>query len=134
MIITHIRHNPCTHTEPELKHPNITSPTFTFTLTSSPHPNSNEEIGFISAHLLHKSSMKSPDSQGMWAECRVFDAAHAPEAKLHKVANYLSNECFYAEKEALIEEVAWVLYIEKVYVQHPRARLVSGGSQKPSHV
>lgn len=33
---------------------------------------------------------------------------------MHKVENYLGNECFHPAKQALLDQAKWVLYVEKV--------------------
>lgn len=120
VLHAHFERTPCQHEAgPDLEHPNITAVHITFNLTPDAQrhtsiatpPSASDSIGFIDANILHKRNMHS-----LWFECRIFDMAHASEAKLHKVENYLSNACFHAEKQALIDGADHILYIEKVYL------------------
>lgn len=119
---THLAQNTCKHDkDPDLQHPDITPLTFTIS-TSQPALliHDTEPIGFIEAQLLRKPpSAPQPtanQSNWMWLQCRAYDTAHSPEAKLHKVENYLSNECFHSDKQPLLDRAAWVLYVEKVFL------------------
>ena len=121
LFTVHTHRENCQHDDLDHQHPDIISFTFTFTFTtkSTPGPPENssagtpsipEDIGFITAHLIS-------NSNSMYTQAHAFDTAHAPEAKLHKVENYLSNECFYQEKQALLDRAEWVLYLEKAYLE-----------------
>lgn len=111
-LTTHLKLHPCIHTDPSEHHPNITSLTLTLHLrqdTAIDH-----RIGIIQADLLTTSSLNS--NFDFWTECRAFDRAHSPTAKLNKVENYLSNESFYEDKQVVIDRAGWVLYVEIVYL------------------
>lgn len=85
-------------------HPNITC--FTASLH---HPTpSTLSIGSLKGQLLHKSRMSDVKE-----ECFAYDATHAPEAKLHKVGNYLSNESFETEEDELVRTAEWVFVCGK---------------------
>lgn len=93
-------------------HPGITS--FLTTLTSS--SSCSQQIGHIKTHII-ECTPHSLDDDSMWTACQSYDAAHAPDAKLDKVENYLANESFPAEIEELIRSVEVVVFVEEVWLE-----------------
>lgn len=53
----------------------------------------------------------------MYDQCVAFDSAHAPESKVYKVWNFLSNECFDEDKQAHIDAAEAVLFVDQVYIK-----------------
>lgn len=78
--------------------------------------------GTIKVQLLKKAAMDATGLGAMWHECQAYDAAHAPDAKLDKVENYLSNECFPVDKQAYIDSADSILFVEEAYVAPPYRR------------
>lgn len=109
-LTTHLQTHTCTHDDPSDQHPDITSLTLHLHLP----PNlSDTRIGILQSHLL----TTNPSNPDLWTSCRALDRAHAPTAKLHKIENYLSNECFLPNQQALLDRAAWVLYVDAVYLR-----------------
>lgn len=98
-------HHPCTHTSPSLAHPTITSLTATLHHAASSNP-----IGTITAHLITLNN----NDDNLYTATQAYDHAHPPGAKLHKVWNFLANESFWPERQKVLDEAGWVLYLERV--------------------
>lgn len=87
-----------------------------FCYTATIHLPEQLTIGSIKGQLLRKAEMDNISPNTMWEECQAFDASHAAESKLDKVENYLANECFPPDKQALIDEAESILFVQEVHI------------------
>ena len=116
-ISINVREAECMHGEvgvhgPEGKLANISC------YSSTIYSREQRPIGYMKSQLLTKGAMHIDGGlNGMWQECQAYDESHAPESKLDKVENYLSNESFYTDKQSLIDAAESVLFIEQVYIK-----------------
>lgn len=115
-LTLHLQTQPCSHntdTDPTSSHPNITPLHYTI---HTPKYRASP-IGTLRAYTFNTAAMRQQGGPAQfWHECQAFDAAHEG-TKLDKIENFLANESFPAERQAQIDTVALVLFVDEVFLE-----------------